>query len=364
VVGVSLWLLNTPLCKEGINMFKIQLQNLPMLFEHLAQNADVFAPLRRGNELNFEKWNEKAILDLESLKTVNTPKDLFLPQAESLYQATLKGTKISINHVAPFDKTMVLFGVKGCDVAAIEVLDNVYLTGQFVDEFYKARREATTIISLACANPGKTCFCGAFDIDASQPKGDVTSWIFGEYVYFRAGNKKGEDFIEGIKHLLSQANEADIAPLQADIAAKTHALPYSDICLDKFTPENMMKLFNDEEWNNLYRPCIGCGTCTYVCPTCQCYDIRDQQLKSGEIQRFRCWDSCMYPDFTLMAHGNPRFTQKERFRQRFMHKLLYHPEKYEGQFGCVGCGRCVNKCPVSLNILKVIKSLGGGENVQ
>ena len=75
------------------------------------------------------------------------------------------------------------------------------------------------------------------------------------------------------------------------------------------------------------------------------------------IKRFRCWDSCMYSDFTKMAHGNPRLTQKERFRQRFMHKLVYYPENNNGTFGCVGCGRCLASCPISMNIVKVMKKL-------
>ena len=108
--------------------------------------------------------------------------------------------------------------------------------------------------------------------------------------------------------------------------------------------------------------CLACGTCTFICPTCQCYDIRDYNTGNG-IQRFRCWDSCMYSDFTLMAHGNIRNSQKERFRQRFMHKLVYFPENNDGMFSCVGCGRCVSKCPSSLNIVKVIKSLGVSEDV-
>jgi sulfhydrogenase subunit beta (sulfur reductase) len=28
-------------------------------------------------------------------------------------------------------------------------------------------------------------------------------------------------------------------------------------------------------------------------------------------------------------------------------------------YSCVGCGRCVSKCPASLNIVKVIKKMGG-----
>ena len=96
----------------------------------------------------------------------------------------------------------------------------------------------------------------------------------------------------------------------------------------------------------------------FVCPTCQCYDIRDFDTGHG-IQRFRCWDSCMYSDFTKMAHGNSRNSQLERFRQRFMHKLVYQPMNNGGTFGCVGCGRCLSKCPINMNIVKVMKTLGG-----
>ena len=97
----------------------------------------------------------------------------------------------------------------------------------------------------------------------------------------------------------------------------------------------MQEIFDSPKWEELYKPCLACGTCTFVCPTCQCYDIRDYDTGKG-IRRFRCWDSCMYSDFTLMAHGNNRKSQKERFRQRFMHKLVYYPENNDGLFSCVG----------------------------
>ena len=45
-----------------------------------------------------------------------------------------------------------------------------------------------------------------------------------------------------------------------------------------------------------------------------------------------------------------------RFRQRFMHKLVYFPANNDGMYSCVGCGRCVEKCPSALNIVKVIKA--------
>ncbi|MDE6679304.1 MAG: 4Fe-4S dicluster domain-containing protein, partial [Ruminococcus sp.] len=118
----------------------------------------------------------------------------------------------------------------------------------------------------------------------------------------------------------------------------------------------LMEHFRSEKWAELSESCLGCGTCTFVYPTCQCYDIKDFNTGNG-IKRFRCWDSCMYSDFTKMAHGNIRNSQLERFRQRFMHKLVYFPSNNNGEFGCVGCGRCLSKCPISMNIVKVMKAL-------
>ena len=135
----------------------------------------------------------------------------------------------------------------------------------------------------------------------------------------------------------------------------------SSLDLSSFGAGKTDEFFGSEKWEELSKNCLGCGTCTFVCPTCQCYDIKDFNTGKGVV-RYRCWDSCMYSDFTKMAHGNSRLSQLERFRQRFMHKLVYFPENNEGIFGCVGCGRCLIKCPISMNIVKVAKTLGGEDN--
>ena len=143
---------------------------------------------------------------------------------------------------------------------------------------------------------------------------------------------------------------------QEDTRQVMARLPLSKFSMGSFGGEVLMKVFDSDKWEGLSEACLGCGTCTFVCPTCQCYDIKDFDT-GHEIKRFRCWDSCMYSDFTKMAHGNPRLTQKERFRQRFMHKLVYFPANNNGEYGCVGCGRCLSKCPISMNIVKVAKAL-------
>ena len=138
-------------------------------------------------------------------------------------------------------------------------------------------------------------------------------------------------------------------------------LPLANLSADKFGKDKTQEFFGAPEWKELSGNCLGCGTCTFVCPTCQCYDIKDFNTGHG-IKRFRCWDSCMYSDFTKMSAGQPRLTQLERFRQRFMHKLVYFPTNNDGMFSCVGCGRCLAKCPIQMNIVKVMKKLGGKNN--
>ena len=168
----------------------------------------------------------------------------------------------------------------------------------------------------------------------------------------------GEKLLSAVKDLCEETDGAPLAAAKDEARARMAKNPLADLDLTGFDGEHMMEKFNAPEWKDLYQACLGCGTCTFVCPTCQCYDIRDFDTGHG-IQRYRCWDSCMYSDFTMMAAGTNRKTQMERFRQRFMHKLVYFPANNEGMYSCVGCGRCVSKCPMHLHIAKVIRTLGG-----
>ncbi len=191
-------------------------------------------------------------------------------------------------------------------------------------------------------------------------------WQCGRWMIFtcmEARTEKGEKFLELVKeHLEPAANEdgAKVSAEQEAIRTIIEKLPYSHLSLEGWDGNATQDKFDDPRWKELSDACLACGTCTFSCPTCQCYDIKDFNTGHG-VQRYRCWDSCMYSDFTLMAHGNNRTTQMQRFRQRFMHKLVYYPANNDGMYSCVGCGRCVEKCPQGLNIVKVIKRMGGSK---
>jgi ferredoxin len=120
--------------------------------------------------------------------------------------------------------------------------------------------------------------------------------------------------------------------------------------------EKLKGMFEHPIWEDLSSNCQNCGICTYVCPSCHCFDI---QVKSWgeEGYRFRCWDSCMYGEYTAEAGGgNPRPTTKERFRNRFLHKLEFFSERY-GYPLCTGCGRCIVACPTGINIVNIINEV-------
>lgn len=341
-------------------MLKIKVEQLPVLFERLASKMDLYMPLHKNGQANYGIYTEGCKPAFDVLNTVKSPKDFFFPQSETLYTCYLEGKKISITPEELQDAPFAIFGIRPCDVKGVEILDKVFLCNP-VDKFYKARREHGILISMACHEPEETCFCKAFGIDAANPIGDVATWLVGDTLYWNACSEKGTTLTNELADLFEETDSKEVEAEKEAIQTIIEKLPYSNISLDKFKNADLMTVFNSPTWDNIYKGCLACGTCTFICPTCQCYDIKDYNTGS-EIKRFRCWDSCMYSDFTLMAHGNNRKSQKERFRQRFMHKLMYYPENNDGVFSCVGCGRCVQKCPSSLNILKVIKNLEVPEN--
>jgi len=335
-------------------MLKMKRSELSNLYARIAQGNALYLPVKTAGKTNFAAWNENAQVDLDTVKTVKSPKDAFFPQCENLYTVNREEGKLTVQPEALENESFVVFGIRGCDVRALSVLDKVFLS-QPVDSYYAARREHGVLVSLACGRPETSCFCGAFGIDCAQPEGDVTTWLAGEYLYWQSNTEKGEALTAQVADLLEDAEDADVETAKADIRAICQRLPLKDLSLEGWGAEAAQTRFDSPLWEQLYKPCLACGTCTFVCPTCQCYDIKDYNTGSG-VQRYRCWDSCMYSDFTMMAHGNNRTSQMQRFRQRFMHKLAYYPANNDGMFSCVGCGRCVDKCPSHLNIVKVIKA--------
>ncbi len=340
-------------------MKKVSRSSLDACFAAIAASQKLYLPVADGEKkrgAKYAPWFEGAVYST-AVNTVRSAKDFFFPQVEKMTRFKMDGKQIEVEDIRKENEDFVIFGVRACDAASFAILDSVYLSDP-VDSFYQNRREHGLIMTMACGKPTETCFCSVFGIDAAEPAGDISCWMTEDTVYMQANTEKGEALLASLPMLEDAADDA-AEETKAAIRQVLDKLPLKDLSTDAFGGDKLMKLFDSDKWNSLSEACLACGTCTFVCPTCQCYDIRDYDTGHG-IERFRCWDSCMYSDFTLCAHGNTRTTQMQRFRQRFMHKLVYYPSNNNGTFGCVGCGRCLKSCPISMNIVKVMKTLGEG----
>ena len=336
-------------------MLSLPIEKIDALFEAIASKEKLYIPVDNSSgKANFQKWEKGAKLS-HALKTVRSAKDFFFPKTEHLVSYKMDGKQITVEDPRKEVEDFVVFGVRACDAKSFEIIDNVYLKMTPVDSYYKNRRDHGTVITLACAEPAQTCFCSTYKIDAANPAGDISCWLADGAFHFNANTDKGKKLLDAVKTLLSESDGKAVDAAKKEIAAKIEKLPFAHLDLSKFVGKDMLKLFNSKVWDRVSESCLGCGTCTYVCPTCMCFDVRDFDTGNG-IKQVRCWDSCMYSDFTQMAAANPRLTQKERSRQRFMHKLMYYPMAHDGTFSCVGCGRCLESCPINMNIVKVIKA--------
>ena len=341
-------------------MRKCLIANQTALFNEISSLMDLYIPVETTNgNASFKKYQDGMVMS-NVLKTDRSPKDLFFPQTQCLMEFKTQGKTIEVIDNRQEAEDFVVFGVRGCDVKSLEVLDRVFLV-EPVDTYYATRREHGIIVSMACNRPDETCFCKTFGVDASSPAGDIVCYKTNDALYLDAKTEKGEKLLSKLDKVTTEDDGKDAQKVQEDIKAITERLPLANLKADAFGSDLTKKYFDAPEWESLSKSCLGCGTCTFVCPTCQCYDIKDFKTNNG-VERFRCWDSCMYSEFTKMSAGQPRLSQLERFRQRFMHKLVYFPTNNDGMFSCVGCGRCVAKCPISMNIVKVMKTLGGNEN--
>jgi ferredoxin len=173
----------------------------------------------------------------------------------------------------------------------------------------------------------------------------------------KAFTEKGKAFLEEAKG--GTAADASALKDAEDLASQASSSISSKVTVDKLKEKVVTDLFDAPFWDDVGFSCINCGTCTYLCPTCWCFDIQDEVLgKEGD--RMRNWDSCMFPLFTLHGSGhNPRDYKMNRVRQRFMHKLKYYVDKYQNGVQCSGCGRCVRYCPVNIDIRDVAELMNG-----
>jgi sulfhydrogenase subunit beta (sulfur reductase) len=338
----------------------ISKEKFPASINMLMSSYRIFGPVRddRSHELNELKELKAAEdADLQYRNTRLSPKGLFHPQSERMFQFSLAkdDPDAGILKEAPKDfSDRIILGIRPCDAKAFQLDDKNFDTATYRDPWWVKRRESTILVGLACNNPCSTCFCTSVGTGPFDPSGlDVLLVDIGEGYTVQGITDKGKSLVAGMDG--GGPLPGGAADRMAELKKSAEASLGKLFDVEEIARRDMSELFNASFWDEVQFACINCGTCTFVCPTCWCFDIQDE-VYENEGERLRLWDSCMFPLFTYHGSGhNPRAQKLQRVRQRFMHKLKYYPDKYNGGAACVGCGRCVRACPVNIDIRRVVQ---------
>ncbi|WIM05547.1 MAG: 4Fe-4S dicluster domain-containing protein [Candidatus Nitricoxidivorans perseverans] len=320
---------------------------------------EVFAPALEDGVWTFKAAGEAVSLGHTNVK--QPPKDFAFPQREIYFSfEQVKGEPPRLTQKLPAEAKRVVFGVRPCDGRAVPRMDRVFNDPQFPDAYYQARRNGLAYVGLACNRPvAPTCFCKSVGGSPVSSEGmDVLLTDLGDRYFVQAVTKTGEALVAAADKLFVKASPADKKALE-----KTHAdaeaQPQRAIADAAGAAKKLKANFDSPLWETLAQGCIGCGICTFLCPTCHCFDINDEVTGTAPMKgnRVRTWDNCQFPDFTMHTSGhNPRETLGSRLRQRVCHKFQYFHENY-GMLQCTGCGRCVSECPVGIDIVNVVNKV-------
>lgn len=314
--------------------------------EKTISNTHVIAPVNQEGKLVYKEVSRTDQIAWKFQRTDMSPKTWFFPMSEAILNIE-QGVQTRLSTPSAPEKK-VLFAVRPCDARSVLALDALFLEKEPIDSQYARHRESVTLIGLSCPEMGPSCFCTVVGGAPNNKDGlDILLTEFQEDYAVEIITDKGKHLFAGLA-----VSEKEIILEKPIVIENLPILRKS---------EEWKVLFNDLYWKQLSESCISCRICSFVCPACRCYDVRDELVSikpnTKHFERLRAWDACTASGYRRIAGGhNPRDTQEKRLRNRFFCKFMYYPEDF-GPMGCVGCGRCIDACPAGINILEVIENV-------
>jgi len=345
-------------------MYLIEKNRVLDIAVELRKDYDLFGPIIEPStkQVFFDSIDEINEIRLSAPIPSNPPKLIFFPQMEKII--SYKYDKVSKNvEIEPVfnERARALFGIRSCDLMGTQCLDRFFLGGEFVDEYYRNHRKKMFIVTNTCIKPFKQCLCVCTDSGPYAREGyDLNLTELGEYYLVEVGSEKGNALINrmSLKKAGKEHDNEKIKKINESIGLFDKIAVDSKAWISRVVNRVTTGLLEEEFWESIGKQCFECGACSFVCPSCSCFNIEDVRTDGSGHERFRCWDSCSYEGYSRMAGGhNPRKPIEDRRNKRFFCKLSYSQSKKYLRPGCVGCGRCAWVCPGDIGLPIVTESI-------
>lgn len=320
---------------QPAKLHQMSLATWRQALQTLSADYQLYAPVRRWDSTDYELLTPASIPDIvyNTPKPVSPLKIFFLPIKENVVAEP------------GLSKPLVIIGPPSCDLWALDVLDLFYLQGDFVDPYYKARREQAILIGMDCHSSQEHCHCTSYGVNPYPEKHqDLVISVEGDRVLLEVHSPKGEAFAENLP--LAPAEE----DLWASVLRKRQAVKFDLFERNKALPDfqetgRLVKKADEHRWKKHSETCVSCGACATACPTCTCFLLIDRP----GFEKIRQMDACQYPGFQRVAGGEDPLKERHvRFCNRYMCKYVWKPERYD-ILSCTGCGRCIEACIGRIN---------------
>ncbi|HUK84440.1 MAG TPA: 4Fe-4S dicluster domain-containing protein [Candidatus Acidoferrum sp.] len=307
-------------------------------------SLNVIGVKAKGGKFAFGPLETASELRMDYDVTLLPPKKYFFPQRETLVTYNV-GTGFSSKNLSENKPSNVIIGVHPYDIVALLHMDEIFSETKS-DPYYFEKRNSSIIIGVNIQKMSKWCFAPYMGSATVEYGYDLMLTDLGNRYAINIGSPKGEKLLDKYAKNVSNALARDI---QAVANKKREIMTMTQQKLDcptELIPEMLSKSYGESTfWEKHSENCLACGSCVLVCPTCYCFDVKDDPdltLQQGE--RVRTWDGCLLEDFAKVASGeNFRPTRPTRYRHRYFKKGKYLFDRF-GFVSCVGCGRCSSNC--------------------
>ncbi|MDD3678762.1 MAG: 4Fe-4S dicluster domain-containing protein, partial [Patescibacteria group bacterium] len=251
--------------------------------DHLAEEYAVFLPTENNPrsfsaQFKFGRYQKGTKPILNYPLTVLPPKEFIFPAEDVLF----KYQKEQIIEAKP--QKQIIFGLSYDDLEGIEKLRKVFEV-PVRDKPIVDKLENTILIAIDRYSPPGSI---SFDLYLQE----IEKGVFVAFV----GSKKG-------KTLLGKGKFKD-----HKIQVPTIIFKKDPLLSDPNLSMALKKSKDHPIWSELSKKCFGCGICSYVCPLCYCYDVKDKPEFGAESCGVRCrtWDSCLLKNFAETSNHNFR----------------------------------------------------------